>query len=249
MRFDSYYWHGARVRSPELEQARERLAAHHDRTAFEQLLRSGDPVAVAIALDHYHRADASTRHGTPNPFEDHRDEVVAAAREVLRGAPSPEREDVAPGANYASALGALMNLAEPQDAVLVMAALARVSTSELRLAAAAAASTLLERSPEPDERLVTALEALALDDTASRDAREAAASAVGRTRSAAASRALLRILGAADLQLQAVAALHLLDSDLRAHRARVAEVVRGWPEQPPYPGNEVLDLLAEDDAT
>lgn len=82
---------------PELEPARERLAAGHDRAAFEQLLRSGDPVAVGIALDHYRRADGSTRHGTPNPFEDHRDEVVAAARDVLRGPPSDERDDVAAG--------------------------------------------------------------------------------------------------------------------------------------------------------
>jgi hypothetical protein len=248
MTFDSYYWHAVHVR-PDLQQARERLAAGHDRAAFEQLLRSGDPVAVAIALDHYHRADASTRHGTPNPFEDHRDEVVAAARDVLRGAPSDEREDGAAGANYASALGALMNLAEPQDATLVVAALEQLSGSELRLVAAAAASTLLERSPDPDERLVAALEAIAVDDTAGRDAREAAASAVGRTRSAAATRALFRILGTGEFWLQAVAALHLLDSDPRAHRARVAQVVRGWPEPPPYPGDEVLELLAEADAT
>src|SRR5512138_3217063 len=109
MRFDSYYWHAARVR-PELEQARDRLAAGHDRAAFAELLRSGDPVAVAIALDHYHRADASTRHGTPNPFEDHRNEVIAAAREVLRGAPSDAAGDLAAGSNYASALGTLMKL-------------------------------------------------------------------------------------------------------------------------------------------
>jgi hypothetical protein len=245
--FDSYYWHAARVR-PDLEQARERLAAGNDRAAFAQLLRSGDPVAVAIALDHYHRADASTRHGTPNPFEDHRDEVVAAARGVLRGAPSEEGADAAAGSNYASALGALMNLAEPQDATLVVAALERVSASELRLAAAAAASTLLERSPDPDERLVAALEAIALDDTASREAREAAASAVGRTRSAAATQALLRMLRIREVWLQAVAALHLLDSDRRAHRAGVEQIVRDWPEPPPYPGDEVLELLAEADA-
>jgi hypothetical protein len=246
MTFDSYYWHAARVR-PELEPARERLAAGHDRAAFEQLLRSGDPVAIAIALDHYHRADASTRHGTPNPFEEHRDEVVAAARAVLRGPPSEEREDVAAGANHASALGALMNLAEPQDATLVTAALERASASELRLAAAAAASTLLERSPDPDERLIAALEAVALDDTAGRDAREAAASAVGRTRSAGATRSLLRMLGTREFWLQAVAALHLLDSDPRAHRVRIEQVVRDWPEPPPYPGGEVLELLAEAD--
>lgn len=138
-----------------------------------------------------------------------------------------------------------MNLAEPQDATLVVAALERASGSELRLVAAAAASTLLERSSAPGERLVAALAAIALDETAGRDAREAAASAVGRTRSAAATRALLRILDTGELWLQAVAALHLLDGEPRAHRARVAQVVRGWPDPPPYPGDEVIELFAD----
>jgi hypothetical protein len=248
MIFDSYYWHSVRVRSPELQQARERLASTQDRAAFEQLLRSGDPVAVGIALDHYRHADVSTRLGTANPFERYRDEVIAASRAVLCGPPSPATDDVMEGANYISALGVLMNVAGPCDAGLILGALERVSSSELRLVAAAAASTLLENAPEPDDRLVAALAEIAVDETASRDAREAAVSTVGRTRSQAATRALLRILDVADIQLQAVAALHLLDSDQRTHRARVEEVVRTWPETPPYPADEVLDLLAEGEA-
>lgn len=247
MTFDSYYWHAVRIGDPALERARERLTTGPDPAAFEQLLRSGDPVAVPIALDHFRRADGATRFGTTSPFERYRDEVIAAARAVLRGPPSPEGDDLAVGANYMSALGALMNLAEPQDAALVAAALERVTSSELRLVAAAAASTLLENSPEPDERLIAVLEAIVFDAAAGRDARNTAVSAIGRTRSPAATRSLLRILQAPDLALQIRAALHLLDSDRDAHRARVEQIVRTWPDPPPYPGNEVLDLLAEDD--
>jgi len=247
MTFDSYYWHAARLGNPALEQARERLAAGPDRTAFEHLLRSGDRVAVAIALDHFRRADGATRFGTTSPFGPYRDEVVAAARAVLRGPPSPEGEDLARGANYMSALGALMNLAEPEDAALVTAALESGTSSELRLLGALAAGTLLEHSEQPDERLIAMLEAIALDSAGGNDPRRTAVTALGFTRSPSATRALLRILELPDLSLQIRAALRLLDRDGDEHRARVEEVVRTWPDPPPYPGNEVLDLLAGED--
>ncbi len=248
MTFDSFYWYAARPASAELQHARERLAAGPDRAAFEQLLRSGDPVGVAIALDHFRRADGATRFGTTSPFERYRDEVVAAARAVLRSPPSPEGDDLAAGANHMSALGALMNLAEPEDAALVTGALKQATSSELRLLGAAAAATLLEHSAVPDEKLIAVLEAIAADTAASRDARDAAVTALGLTRSPAATRALLRILESPDLSLQITAALHLLDSDRDAHRARVEQVARTWPDPPPYPGNEVLELLAGNDA-
>jgi hypothetical protein len=247
MTFDSYYWHDSLVGTPELERARQQLAAERDRKAFELLLRSGDPVAVGIALDQYHHADASTRHGTVSPFEEYREEVVARAREILRGAPSPESGGTEAGANHASALGALMNLAAPEDATLIVGALEQTRTSNLRLAAAYAGSTALESSTTPDERLIAALEQLAFDEAAELDERRAAVSALGRTRSASATNALLRMTRLADLGLQARAALHLLNIDRRAHRTRVEEIVRTWPEHPPYPADEVLERLAEAD--
>jgi HEAT repeat protein len=202
-------------------------------------------VAIGIALDHYHYADASTRHGTSNPFENYQDEVLALAREILRCAPSPMSERVEQGANHASALGALMNLARPEDAALIVGALEKTPTSNVRLAAAFAGSTALESAASPDERLIAALEKVAFDDTAEPDERRSAVSAVGRTRSVAATDTLLRMSRIADLGLQARAALHLLHSDLRAHRAYVEEIVHRWPIDAPYPASEVIELLSE----
>lgn len=244
MSFDSYYWHDARTGTPELERARERLAASSDRAAFELLLRSGDPVAIGIALDQYHYADASTRHGTRNPFDGHFDEVVARARDILRGPPSSASLGAEPGANHASALGVLMNVAEPEDAALIVPGLDPACTGNLRLAAAFAAGPALEKSPVPDPRLVDALARLLLDEAAELDERHAALTALGRAESAAVTDVLLRATRVADVGLQASVALHLLDRDPRAHQARVEELVRAWPADLPYPAREVLDWLA-----
>jgi hypothetical protein len=246
MTFDSYHWHGARTGTPALERARERLASSHDRAAFELLLRSGDPVAAGIALDQYSYADASTRHGTDNPYAGFSDEVFARAREILRGPPSPASLGAEPGANHASALGALLNAAEPEDSELIVCALEQASTVNLRFAAAFTAGTALEKSPSPDERLVAALAGILLDETTvDLDSRRAAVSALGGARSAAATDALLRATRVSDISLQASAALHLLDRDLHAHRAHVEALARSWPEDPPYPAGDVFELLAE----
>ena len=245
MTFDSYYWHRAQTGASEFERARERLAAGSDRVAFELLLRSGDPVAIGIALDQYDYAEASTRHGTANPFVGYRDEVIACARGILRGPPSPASLGAEPGANHASALGVLMNVAEPEDAALIVPGLDPTCTANLRLAAARAAKHALERSSAPDQRLVDALSQILFDDAADLDERRAALSALGCAKSAAATDALLRATRDADLSLQARAALHLLDRDPRAHRARVEALVLAWPDHPPYPAADVLELLAE----
>lgn len=246
MTFDSYYWHRARTGTPELESARERLAASHDRAAFDLLLRSDDPVAIGIALDQYDYADASTRHGPPNPFDGNRDEVFARARELLRGPPSSASLGAEPGANHASALGVLTNVAEPRDAALIVGSLEPTCTLNLRFAAARAAGAAFEKSSSPDERLIDALARILLDPIAELDVRRAALSALGQARSATATEALLRATRVSDVGLQASAALHLLDRDSRAHRARVEELVLTWPEDPPYPARDVLELLAEE---
>jgi hypothetical protein len=245
MTFDSYYWRDSRVGTPELERARERVAATRDTAAFELLLRSDDPVAVGIALDQYDYADASTRHGGRSPFAGYRDEVAGRAREILSRAPSIARQGAEPGANHASALGALANLAEPEDAELIVRALDQTRTSNLRLAAALAAGTVLDKSESPNEPLISELERIVLDDTAARDERSAAITALGRARCPLAIDALVHVLGVTDPSLQASAALHLLDRDPLGQRARVAELVLAWPNDASYPANEVLELLAE----
>lgn len=244
MTFDSYYWRGARPADPALELARERVAAVKDPEAFSRLLHSRDPVAVGIALDQYHRAEAETRHGTAHPFTAFTDEVAARAREILRGLPS-HVEGADEGAGHASALGALMNLTEPEDASLIADTFVWARTANLRFAAALAAGGALEGAETPDARLIAALVRLVLDEASSLDERQAALAALGRGRSAATIEALVRATQVTNLGLQASAALHLLELDPVNHRAHVEEVVASWPAEPPYPANEVLELLAE----
>jgi hypothetical protein len=241
MTFDSYHWYNSRTATPQLEAARKAVATG-DRMAFELLLRSGDPVAVGIAFDQFHYADAATRHGTSSPFEAYSHDVVAQARAVLQAEPSPRCVEAEPGANHASALLALMNLAEPEDAPLIARALEKTHTANLRVAAAYAGSTALEKSSLPDERLIAELDRLAHDDSAGLDERQTALSALGRTPAKSAADALLRALALPEISLQAIGALHLLDRD-PGYRDRIVEVARTWPEDAPYPAYEVRDLL------
>lgn len=247
MIFDSYYWHGAHLSSTELDRARALVATARDRGSFLLLLRSSDVAAQGIAFDQYHYAEASSRHGTTNPFDEYRSEVAARAREVLRMPPSPSTDGVEVGASHTSALGALVNLAGPEDAELIVQALRSSNQSNLRFAAALAARSVLEKSVSPDEQLVTELEKLILDESSDFEDRRAALAALGRARSVPATEALIRALHVSDPSLQASAALHLLDRDLPRYRSRIEEISRAWPKDPPYPADEVLEILAESD--
>src|SRR5215212_4844252 len=122
MTFNTYYWHGYVLQDAQLERARSTLATSGGRDAtgaFELLLRSDEPAAVGIALDHYHYVDASTRHGSGSPFAPYAGSVRARALDMLRQPPIPAGGVTEEGANHASALGALLNLAEPEDAELI----------------------------------------------------------------------------------------------------------------------------------
>lgn len=243
MTFDSYHWYNARTATPQLEAARKAVAMG-DRKAFELLLRSGDPVSVGIAFDQFHHADAATRHGTSSPFDEYSDEVAAQARAILRADPSPPSVETEEGANHASALLALMNLADSEDAPLIARALEKTHTTNLRVAAAYAGSTALEKSSSPDERLIAELDQLVYDKTAGLDERQTALSALGRTPTESATDALCRALALPEIGLQAIAALHLLGRDYPRYRDRIEQVARTWPDDAPYPAYEVLDLLA-----
>jgi hypothetical protein len=245
MTFDSYHWRRATLTTPELERARELVATRHDATSFAILLRSDDIAAVGIAFDQYQYGEASSRWGTANPFADYRGEVVARAREVLRSPPSPQSGRAQAGANHASALNALSNLAEPQDAELVVQALEGTPVPDVRCAATATARRVLEGAVAPDEQLISALENIVFDDSIISEERTAALGSLAVASSAHATDVLLRAIRLPSLRLQAHAALHLLDRDGGAHRATVEGVATQWPAEPPYPADEVLELLAE----
>lgn len=243
MKFDSYHWYNSRCATPQLEAARKTVATG-DRNAFQLLLRSDDPVSIGIALDQYHHADAATRHGTSSPFDEYSDEVIALARAVLKAEPSPPKPEAEQAANHASALLVLMNHAAPEDAASIARALEKTHTTNLQIAAAYAASSALEGSPAPDERLIIQLEKLAFDETAGLEARRTALSALGQARTPSATNALCRALTLSDAGLQATAALHLLERENGVYRDRIAQAAQAWPDDAPYPAYEVLDALA-----
>jgi hypothetical protein len=243
MTFDSYHWRRAVLSTPELERARGQVSATRDRASFGLLLRSNDMAAVGVAFDQYQYGEASSRWGSSNPFAEYQGEVAARAREILRGPPSLHSGGAQAGANHASALNALSNLAEPEDAELILRALELTSTPDLRCAATLAARRVLEKATAPNEQLIAALERIILDDGIASEDRTAALGPLAGASSDYATNVLLKVIRLPHLKLQAHAALHLLDRG--GHRALVEEVARAWPADSPYPADEVLELLAE----
>ncbi|MFI0710324.1 hypothetical protein ACH4SK_06650 [Streptomyces inhibens] len=88
-------------------------------SAFRTLLHSGHTAAAGIALDHFQYSDALTRFGGESVVEQYAPEVLTVARGLLRQPPAPEDDSTTAGANHASALNAMMNIAEAADADLI----------------------------------------------------------------------------------------------------------------------------------
>lgn len=253
MTFDSYHWQRATLGTPELERARALVSTTNDRASFELLLRSNETAAVGIALDQYQYGEATSRWGTPNPFAEHSAEVAARARVMLREPPSPETQQANAGANHASALTALTNLIEPEDASFVVPALTHTPTADLRSAATTAAGRVLEKASTTSappvaalEEMVAALEKMVFDDALTTRERIDALSSLACGASTRVTNVLLRVLENPEVKLQAHAALHLLDRDQGVHRPVVERVARTWPAEPPYPAEDVLEALDGD---
>jgi len=239
----------------ELEGAREELSnptgETGQRDAFLTLLRSGVDAAVGIALDHYHYADALCRFGGESPFAPYGQETLERARHLLRQPPSPA--DASPatgaGANHASAMTAMLNLAESQDSELIAHALERTENSHVRTAASMAAKTALRRSESLSlsPRLINSLADVVLDGTLPTADRTEALRAFAYAESPAVVDVLVRAVEQRDLGVQVNAAYVLAEQDVSAHRALLERVVSGWPQDAPYPAGEVRDLLDEVD--
>ncbi|MEV0648230.1 hypothetical protein AB0I28_23490 [Phytomonospora sp. NPDC050363] len=161
--FGSWYWDGEldEVEATAFEATGEARTPEEFRRLHLILLRSGNPAARGIALDFYDRAAATSRFGEANPFEPHLDEILEVARELLRRPPVASAKT--PGASHASALLALKNDADEQDAPLVADVLEHSPEGALLDNALTTAGTVLARSGEPDARLVGLLRAIATD--------------------------------------------------------------------------------------
>ncbi|NUP38568.1 MAG: hypothetical protein HOY76_16500 [Streptomyces sp.] len=233
----SLHWEGAEPPSAELRDAHRELrsptgeAAH--RSALRTLLHSESPVAVGIALDHFHLAEGITRFGLDDA--EHAPDVLTVARAVLRQPPSPAElsPETGFGASHASALNILKELGEPEDAATIVAALRSDTAPDVvRECAVAAASWCLERWEAPDEQVVDSLEELIFDSTADMELRTDAVNALFGLDDPRITAVLVRAARSVDLSIQVEGAIGLTYSHLiDQHRELLRELVASWPEE------------------
>lgn len=253
MTFTSYYWGNVNFDDPVLEAAREQLTSSPSsatrKRAFRALLESGETVAIGIALDRYHHSDAMARHGIDNEFSNCSADVLAQARELLRQPAFSSNDSAAEidGANHASALAAMVNLAEPEDAELVARVLGAARNIAVRELAYLVAGACMQKSSEPPKSLLSFLAAVLFDESSSVDRRAEALKTLGRSQSPKVLDVVIQAARSEIFDLQVTAARILAYKDLPSYRPLIADLAATWPENPPYPASEVLDLLDEDD--
>ncbi len=245
--FDSYYWRSARLEDLGLDRARQDVRAADAGVAsraFQVLVSNSRVAARGIALDHFHHEQAIARFGVDNVFDSFRSQVLQTARALLAGPPIHQGDDGASidGANHASALGALLNLAERQDADRIVEILdARPDHVILELALQCA-DTLLGKDAR-QTALGGAVRRLVEDPHAPARDRGFALHLLERTDPERAERLALGLIRDEDLRLQADAAWLLAERDLARHRPLLEGVVAAWPQTAPYPAFEVRQLL------
>jgi hypothetical protein len=241
--FHSFFWHDGVLTDPALRDAHAELMSPSGRDAyrdaFRMMLHSGHPMAVGVALDHFQHADALTRFGGTSALGE--DDVLEVARGQLRMPP------VAGGASHASALNAMMNLAQPEDMDLITACLAVATDINVRLAASMAAHNALRTASTGHAGLVAELGKVAFDESLDADERADALAALGESRAPEAVALLVRGAESGVFELEVRAAWNLVDHD--AHLDLVRRVVAGWPEDARYPASEVRDALHEREAS
>ncbi|MEV0385945.1 hypothetical protein, partial [Nonomuraea sp. NPDC050643] len=191
----SLHWEAYEPETPELRAAhcelRTPTGADAHRQAFRALLGSGRPVAVGIALDHFHDADGLTRFGLDDGDDAPR--VLAIARALLTQDDAARHEgtrdddarqevtrddDARREAAWASALGIVQELGEPGDAPAIVAALHPGTPPAIITRAVRAASWCLYRWQSADAELIAALRRVNADETLTEDLRAEAAEAL-----------------------------------------------------------------------
>ncbi|MFF5126103.1 hypothetical protein ACFY41_04085 [Streptomyces syringium] len=216
--------------------------------AFLALLHSDHTAAIGVALDYYHSYESMYRHGIENPFEPYDTEVLDRARRLLQQTPtiaSHQPEAKEDGANHASALAAMMNLAENSDADLIASVLRRATTSEVKRGAALAAAGILEDADTPPLQLVDSLRSLVLNDHNSYYERSAAISALSESDSDAAYSVILQVTRLSAIELQAQAAIALVERDFSGYREEIERAIAHWPQDVGYPATKLLAILSD----
>jgi hypothetical protein len=248
MSFHSFYWKNADLDDADLDRALAQLIEPTERDpylhAFNTLLHSGNTVAEGIALDHFQYSGALSRFGGEDALDRHWPEVLGVARRLLRQPPMADSDETFEGANHASALNAMMNIAQPEDADLIADALVRAVDANVRSAACRAAGAALYGSEAPSLRLVEALGAVAFDDQLEISERTEALSNVGDADCAEATHLLVRATQSTELDLQTQAAAELTRRGrLPAHRELLERLAATWPEEAGFNASEVRRAL------
>ncbi|MFC5183493.1 hypothetical protein [Actinomadura harenae] len=242
--FHSTYWKGTPLDDPALRQAhfdlRFPLGDEACLEAFSTLLRSDDPAAVGIALDHYASWEGLRSALSDGDLADARlPEVLERAREVLRRPISPAE------VSALNVIGA--EHATPDDAGLVVDVLSRTDSGAVRREALWVAGGVLGRSDTPDPRLVEAATSLVFDGASqSGGTRETAIRILAEGLGARADDVLLRALREGDPDTRARAARYLVKTGaLDRHRAVMEEAAERWEENPParFLGRSPADLI------
>lgn len=242
--FHSTYWKDTELDDPVLRKAHDELmfplGDEGCLQAFATLLRSEDPVAVGIALDHYESSEG-LRHVLEDeePVETYLPEVLARAREVLRRPLSPAE------VSALNLIGARHT--EPGDAGLLLDVLLRTDSDAVRKEAIWMAYGVLDEAEVKDERLVAALGDLVFDPSVGfYGTKEMAIRVLADSLGAQADGILLRAIREGEPKVQAHAAYYLVRTGgVDRHRAIVEEVAESWDDRPPHRpwGEDPVELI------
>jgi hypothetical protein len=225
--------------------------------AYRTLLHSPDVRARGVALDQYTYAAAQHRWGAENPLTRFDEAVLAQARAMLAVTPEPTVPLAAQPrvtAGWNSALGVLAFLTD--GSVVDLPRIVEVLDSAfagdlLDIHALRALGVRLVDADEPTCARVGAwLAARFTDETLPVEVRVTALSPFRDDRYAARlgqRGAIADLLHHPEIRLSIEAAWVLADRD-SAHDQAVRRAVAGWPDDAPYPADEVRDLLAAADA-
>jgi hypothetical protein len=221
--------------------------------AYRTLLHSADVRARGVALDQYTYAQAQHRWGVDNPMTRFDDEVLAQARALLAVTPEPTDPLAAQPqvtACWNSALGVLAFLTDDTAADLPRIIEVLDSAFPLDVLDVYSFWALEVRLVDADEptcaRVGEWLAATFTDERLPIQVRIAAVGVFGDDRFAARLGQRGTIAGLLDhpeirLAIQAAWVLAGIDS---GHAEVVRRAVAGWPDDAPYPADEVREILA-----
>ncbi|MGW1616956.1 hypothetical protein ACWCQZ_47825 [Streptomyces sp. NPDC002285] len=242
--FHSLYWADAELDDPVLRKAHDELMFPFSDEgclqAFATLLRSEDPVAVGIALDHYTDSDG-LRYVLQDEerAEAYLPEVLARAREVLTRPMSPAE------VSALNMIGARHTV--PGDVDLLLDVLTRTDSDAVRQEAIWMASGVLDKAEVMDERLVAALGELIFDASVGfYSTKETAIRVLADSLGADADGILLRALHEGEPKVQAHASYYLVRTGgLDRHRAILEEVAESWGDRPPQRpwGEDPIEMI------